>query len=104
MREGSASEAADICRLGLGQMDIFFLKWTSGACDGVELKFEMQAHRIRALRVAGSSATGGWFSAEATFCLACSSASPLLLVRPDRGIDSQHISLILCKCQPSGIA
>ncbi len=55
----AAAAAEEAGRLGLRQQDIYLLKWTVGVCGGVELKFGVQAGHIRALWVAGSSATGG---------------------------------------------
>ncbi len=56
----AATEAVKVGQLGSGQLNIFVLKGTSDVCGGVGLKFAVQARRIRALRVAVSSATGGW--------------------------------------------
>ncbi len=50
----AATEAGEVDRLGLGQQYIFLLKWTTGVSEGVELKFEVKACRIRAQRVAES--------------------------------------------------
>ncbi len=56
----ATSKAAAVDHFRLRQQDIFLLKWISGVVGGVVLKVEAQARFIRALRVAGSSATEGW--------------------------------------------
>ncbi len=46
----ATTAAAEVGRLGLGQLDIS-LKWAFSVCGRVELKFKVRARRIRALRV-----------------------------------------------------
>ncbi len=47
----AATEAAEVSRLELGQKGIFLPERTSCVCSGVELKYEVQRRRIRALQV-----------------------------------------------------
>ncbi len=92
----TATEAAGIGRFGLGQQDIFLLKWISGVCGGVALEVEVQVHRIRALRVAGSSASGDWCSVEPSLASSSASSLPIKAQWPGTHNTSRHLSALSC--------